>query len=345
MGPVVSKGFWTSLSDWIGPNSLDHANKDTRWKKFFSNTDSAIALELESEIDRATRLWLGALHPPQPLHRDPDKETDDSFYNRLGVGKLSFGVGIQKVQKACFDDIKRLRFRLITWRAQAPPLDDPRRMAFFGRYGDRGVRQLLLGCAHPLVPLLSEELQVAVQRSFGLPLTVLAGQVGDKIRNHANSAQCSVDKYGRNLQTVSGAKGDATRTLHDAFLAALAYSLRKAGMKVYGGSRNNCSYKHLFSYFMQAFLGADESTQRKLNGIIADLPVDFTSVAASASDSSDVANNLFDLVRTLCDAMTLACGDAYTSFSAAHLNDRETSPVKKTRGKGSQAVPCCGPRS
>jgi hypothetical protein len=30
MGPVVSKGFWTSLSDWIGANSFDHANKDTR---------------------------------------------------------------------------------------------------------------------------------------------------------------------------------------------------------------------------------------------------------------------------------------------------------------------------
>jgi hypothetical protein len=103
-------------------------------------------------------------------------------------------------------------------------------MAFFGRYGDRSVRQLLLGCAHSLVPLLSEEFQVAVRRSFGLPLTVLAGYVGDKIRNHASSAQCSVDKYGHKLQTVAGAKGGATRTFHDAFLAALAHSLRKAGI-------------------------------------------------------------------------------------------------------------------
>jgi hypothetical protein len=30
MGPVVSKGFWTSLSDWIGANFFDHANKYTR---------------------------------------------------------------------------------------------------------------------------------------------------------------------------------------------------------------------------------------------------------------------------------------------------------------------------
>jgi hypothetical protein len=180
-----------------------------------------------------------------------------------------------------------------------------------------------------LVPLLSEKFQFAVQCSFGLPLTVLAEHVGEKIRNYANSAKCSVGKYGHKLQTVAGAKGDATRTLHGAFLAALAHSLRQAGIKLYGGGRNYRSCKHIFSHLMQAFVGADESTKRKLKGIIADLLVDFTSVAASAPDGSDAASNFFDLVRTLCDARTLACGDAYTSFSAAHPNDRETSPVEK----------------
>jgi hypothetical protein len=34
---------------------------------------------------------------------------------------------------ACFGDIKILRFRLTPLRAQAFPLDDPRRMAFFGK--------------------------------------------------------------------------------------------------------------------------------------------------------------------------------------------------------------------
>jgi hypothetical protein len=57
--------------------------------------------------------------------------------------------------------------------------------------------------------------------------------------------------------------------------------------------------------------------------------VDFISVAASAPDGSDAANNLFGLVRALCDAKTLACGGAYKSFSAAHPNDRETFPVEK----------------
>jgi hypothetical protein len=105
-----------------------------------------------------------------------------------------------------------------------------------------------------LKPPLSEEFQVAVQRSFGLPLQVLAGHVGDKIRNHVNCAQCSVDKYGHKLQTVAGAKGDATRTLYGTFLTALAHFLRKAGIKFYGGERNNRSSEHIFSHLIQAFV-------------------------------------------------------------------------------------------
>ena len=81
--------------------------------------------------------------------------------------------GILKHQKACFRDIKRLHLLLITRCAQAIPRDNPRRMVFFGRNDDRGVRQILFGMCSPLDPLLSEEYQVAVQCSFGLPLRVL----------------------------------------------------------------------------------------------------------------------------------------------------------------------------
>ena len=54
--------------------------------------------------------------------------------------KPVWGLGIKKFQKACFGDIKRHRFALITRRAQALPFDDPRRMAFFGRSDDRNLR-------------------------------------------------------------------------------------------------------------------------------------------------------------------------------------------------------------
>jgi hypothetical protein len=41
----------------------------------------------------------------------------------------------------------------------------------------------------------------------------------------------------------------------------------------------------------------------------------------------------FDLSRTLCNTRTLACGDAYTSFSAAHPNGRKAFPIEKRAAK------------
>ncbi len=75
-------------------------------------------------------------------------------------------------------------------------------------------------------------------------------------------------------------------------------------------------------------------------GIIAGLLVDLTSVAASDPDGSDAANNLLNLVRTLCDARTLACPSVRRA-----PNDRETFLVEKRAVKVPKQVPCCGPRS
>jgi hypothetical protein len=149
------------------------------------------------------------------------------------------------LQKACFDDIKRHRFALITRRAQALPLDDPRRIAFFGRFGDKCARQLLLGVSHPLVPLKSEEYRVAVQRSFSLPLAALKAHVGERTRNHKNLPRLVVGKYGHAVKSVTGATGDATPTLHDALLATLVHSLREVGTKFIGGGRPNGACKHI----------------------------------------------------------------------------------------------------
>ena len=84
---------------------------------------------------------------------------------------------------------------------------------------------------------------------------------------------------------------------------------------------------------MQTFKGAEERIQKKLNGIIADLLVDFTSLSASAHNGSDEASSLFDVARARCGDRTLACGGDYTSFSAAHPNDRKTFPVEKRAAK------------
>ena len=102
--------------------------------------------------------------------------------------------------------------------------------------------------------------------------------MGERIRNHESMPRLVVNQYGYALQFVTGATGNATRTLHGAFLAALAHSHREVGIKFKGGGRSNGSCKHIFSHLMHAFVGADELMLQKLNGIIADLLVDFTNV-------------------------------------------------------------------
>ena len=92
-----------------------------------------------------------------------------------------------------------------------------------GRFGNKCVRQLLLGFAHPVVLLRSEEFRVAVKRSFGLLLAVLKAHVGERIRIHENMPRLVAGQYGHAQQSVTEATGDAKRTLHDALLAALAH--------------------------------------------------------------------------------------------------------------------------
>ena len=138
-----------------------------------------------------------------------------------------------------------------------------------------------------------------------------------------------VDKYGHALQSVTGATGDATRTFHDAFLAALAHSPREAGIKFKGGGRSNGSCKHIFSHLMLAFVGAGETALRKLSGIIADLLVDFTYVGASAPGGGGAGDSLFSLVRALADTKTLACGKNYRSFRVENPHRRKNYPAEQ----------------
>jgi hypothetical protein len=70
-------------------------------------------------------------------------------------------------------------------------------------------------------------------------------------------------------------------------------------------------------------------TLQKLNGIIADLLVDFTNVGTSALGGEDAGGSLFSLVRTLADTKTLAYGKNYRSFRAEDPYKRENYPVEQ----------------
>ena len=171
-------------------------------------------------------------------------------------------------------------------------------MAHLARYGDLSVRQLILGSAHHLVLLQSEEFQIAVQRSFGVPLKCLEPYEGARIRNNPKCPQLGVDKWGNTLQTVQGAKGDDTRTLNDSFVAAVAYSLRSAQIKFRGGGNGNRSCAHIFSDLLFLWTGNTEK-ERLLNGIIVGLSVDLSDVGSSDFLDGEMPTTLFDHVRTL----------------------------------------------
>jgi hypothetical protein len=220
---VVSKGLWTSLSDLIGASSFDHAKKSRLREKFFSNKDSATAQELEREIGRVTRLWLDTL---QPLGRDPDKEADTFSYSRLGVGKISFGVG--------FKSFRRPALATLSASASVSSLGALKRSRSMAHAAWPSLGATATGaCSNsvsdvltPWCPCSRRSTKSRCSALSACRLRFLAGKVGDEIRNHVNSAQCSVDKYGHNLQAVVGAKDGATRNLYGAFLAVLAHSLR-----------------------------------------------------------------------------------------------------------------------
>jgi hypothetical protein len=80
---------------------------------------------------------------------------------------------------------------------------------------------------------------------------------------------------------------------------------------------------------MNAFMRAGEMALQKLNGIIADLVVDFTNVGASAPGGGDAGDSLFSLARTLADTKTLACGKNYRSFRAEDLYKWKNYPVEQ----------------
>ena len=80
---------------------------------------------------------------------------------------------------------------------------------------------------------------------------------------------------------------------------------------------------------MHAFVGANETALQKLNGIIADLPEDFTNVGTSAPGGGGTGDIFFSLVWTLADTKTLACGKNYRSFSAENPYKRKNYPAEQ----------------
>jgi len=300
-------GLWNSMSRFLGNNSFDDENKENRWSVFLSG-DTQCAVEFRNEYDRLQAL--------RSTYLDSLQDSDALLPSPLDSSLQSFGHGIQKLQKEIFDYLGDLAEKNLLVRARLLSKDDPRRMSYVATRRDKFSNTLLTKAAFSAVTAIkfsNIEFTEAVATKFGLPSPICSSLLGTRIINNANNLQLVVDKYGYNLKTVLGAKGDHVRKLHDSVVNLLHTDLSKASICHKGGFRN--TVKDIFSACINAEdnINADniinvvnnEEDRRKLQGIIPDLLIN-----GNLLHPPSKPNPYFNC-ETLCDVKTLAPGSKY----------------------------------
>jgi len=113
-----------------------------------------------------------------------------------------------------------------------------------------------------------------------------------QLPNNANSAKKVGDEYGHAYTTVTGAKGDHVRTLHDTILSYLIESVASAGIPYKGGFGNTC--KNIFAHCIYHNLVSDDD-ERHLQGIIPDMMLDCSNPPGQPSNPLDGCRQLVEL--------------------------------------------------
>ena len=97
--------------------------------------------------------------------------------------------------------------------------------------------RLLQGTPIEALRFTAREFRSAVQNKFGVPQSRCLPAPGRPITNHAKNTPLRVDVYGYSLKTVTGAKYDGIRQLHDSIVNLLSRwqnartSLKKAARR------------------------------------------------------------------------------------------------------------------
>jgi hypothetical protein len=277
----VTQGLWNSLSSIIGAGSFDEANKTTCWETFHAS-GSIFASDHLKEISSLKTRYRNTL---EALGEDP---SPDSIFSAPDIG---FGGGSKKLHKKLMDELRGNEAKLLKQRAEAMPRDDPRAEAFLCGWQCPFANRFPLTISSE-VRLTSGEFTTALCRKMGLPVPLLLTAVGVQLSNNANSAKKVGDAYGHAYTTVTGAKGDHVRTLHDTILAYLIESVASAGIPHKGGFGNTC--KNLFAHCIYNNLVSDDD-ERHLQGIIPDMMLDCSLPPGQPSNSLDGCRQLVEL--------------------------------------------------
>ena len=132
---------------------------------------------------------------------------------------------------------------------------------------------------------------------------------GRPITNHAKNTPLRVDVYGHFLKTVTGAKYDGFRQLHDSIVNLLSRWLKRAHVPHKGGAWGNPqTCKDTFSEQINRLSENDSDNNRWLQGIIPDLIIN----ALHLEHLEKGAYARFGDATTLGDVKTLAPGQAYS---------------------------------
>jgi hypothetical protein len=296
---INSCGFWNSLGSILGLESFHPANEDNRWNTFFTS-GSQYGIELKNE-------WLRLQDIRKNLLLTLPLEDQQHFDLKgpLISNANGFGKNIRsKISKKIFDSINEIRYISVSKRALLLPRNDPRRLSFLSSSTDEFSRSVVQASPDKSIKFSHLEFREAITTYFGLPSPICSSVIGEKIKNNVNSPQLSVDAYGFNLKTVTGATGDHIRTFHDSIVAVISNSLTEAAISHRGGFHRTC--KNFFSHLLQPTNNLSTENIRHLQGIIPDLCIDATRIISEMTEES-----LFGK-RTLVDIKTLAPGTAYS---------------------------------
>ena len=132
--------------------------------------------------------------------------------------------------------------------------------------------KLLQGTPFEALRFTAREFRSAVQSMFGVPQSRCLPIAGRPITNHAKNTPLRVDVYGYFLKTVTGAKYDGTRQLHDFIANLLSGWLKRAHVPHKSGAWGNpLTFKDTFSEQINRLSNNDSDNTRWLKLIIPDI--------------------------------------------------------------------------
>jgi hypothetical protein len=290
-------GLWPSLASVFGADSFHDKNVGNRWEHFYS-TGCPYALELRSEWLRLQGLYHDALTTAQDTLTTP---TGDPIFR---AAPECFGAGVaSKLHKKLFDVIGQALADAMDRRAEQLPLDDQRRMARLAAGNDKFANSFLAGTPVETVKFTALEFETAVQVKLGVPVSATAHLVGNPITNHANCSPSWVDKFGNSLKKVTGVRDDGTRKLHDTLVDTMSATLGTARIPHKGGVNGKPSSCANVISDLLSWSQADDTDQRRLQGIIPDLIVNGTTVRPAGEKGKGRLHGATTLVdnKTLCN--------------------------------------------